>query len=298
MESLPGRVQQRRQPALGLQLRPAEAGERIVVLAFLLGDFPGEIELASCEDGGLRLRRGRIAVPAGERLEHRFLPLLRGLGQLVVGQEIHHPGRRVRIRAALEQGPDRIHAVARRREDERGLAPGGFPGVHLGAMIDQRRDGVDAARVGREVQGGRSARAGHARWIGTGRQQQLHRLGLPGGARHVQRGVAADAGRRLHGGAALEERFDERGVAALGGPVERRHAVSVGGVGILAGGEQGPDRVEVTDPRGIGHRRRRGRRRDRQTGDQEHREGGAQTTGSPHWPSPLPGWDRTPSPCP
>ncbi len=94
----------------------------------------------------------------------------------------------------------------------------------------------------------------------------------------MQRRVVPDAGYRVHGGAALQERFDEFRVTPLGGPVQGRHAVSVRGVGVLTLGKQGPYRSEVAEARGVGDRRRHGRSRNRAAGDQQRRGDGAETT--------------------
>ncbi len=90
MVPLPSRMQQSRHAALGLQLRPAEAGKRIVVLLpVVLGKFPGKVGLPGGEHCGLHLAGTRLGVPRGEYFQHGLLPLLGRLGQLVIGQQVH-----------------------------------------------------------------------------------------------------------------------------------------------------------------------------------------------------------------
>ena len=251
---LPRRVQQRRQPALGLDGRGAGVGIRLG-----LGNLAGEVALASRQHGGLDLARHRSGVARLERLQDAPLPSPGLRRQPAVGDEIDGLRRDFGIGPARQQQPDGVNPAAGRREDERRLAPGLLPRVHVGAAVEQRRERGHAAGGCRQVERSRSAgaRRGHRR--GPGREEHADRLPVAGGSGHVQRRVAADASCRVHRGAGVDQRPGHRRVVPFGGPVQGRHAVAVGGVGVLARRQQGAHRRKVARARRVGYRRRPGR---------------------------------------
>ena len=174
-------------------------------------------------------------------------------------------------------------------KNQRRLSPRRLPSVDLGSVVEQGRDRRDAAGRGRHVQRGHAAGARRRRRVRPERQQQLDDRGPSRRARYVQRRVVTDARHRVHRGAGVNQRLGHLRVAALGGPVQCRHAVAVGGVGVLPPREQGPDRLEVTRPRRIGYRcvRRCGRERgakDETRGDRDAQSGNrdARTIGCRH----------------
>ena len=255
------------------------------------GTSPGQVELPRRLHRGLHLGRRRLGVAQGESLQHCLLPLLGGLGEFIIGRQIHRLRSGAWVRPALEESTDGIHAITRRGKDQRRLPPRLLPCVHRGPVVDQGGDRRNTPGIGGKVQRGRPACARRARRVGTHREEQFDDLRLPGGARDVKRCVVPDAGHGIHGGAALEQRFQEFRIASLGSPVQGRHAVPVRGVGVLALGEQGADRRKVTEAGSIGHGRRSRRRRDPDASDQQRRESGAEASRSScqaHWFSPSP----------
>ena len=70
-------------------------------------------------------------------------------------------------------------------------------------------------------------------------------------AAQVERGVAADACLRLHVGRRRDQELGDLGVAALGRPVQRGHAVAPGRVHVRALIEERPDGLRVSLPRGL-----------------------------------------------
>ncbi len=63
--------------------------------------------------------------------------------------------------------------------------------------------------------------------VGARFEQRFDGRNAAGRARQVQRCVLTDAGHRVHVGAGVGEHFDQRGVAVLGRPVQRRHTVAL-----------------------------------------------------------------------
>ena len=72
----------------------------------------------------------------------------------------------------------------------------------------------------------------------------------------MQRRVQADARHRAGVGAAVDQQVGQLAVAALGGPVQRAHAVALRGVDVGALLQQVADRRLVAARRRIGHGRR------------------------------------------
>ena len=191
----------------------------------------------------------------------------------------------------------------RRREHQRGLPPRALPRVGVGAVVEEGRHRGRTARCGGEVQGGRARGAGGRRYVGARFDQRFDDLGVPAGARHVQRRVVPDAGHRVGGAAGLKEGLDHLGVAPLGRPVQGRHAVPVGGVDIGAGLEERADRRQVAHARCVGDGRVPRRRAPGQTagedrGEQRPRDPSSDAAGRSwklHRPTLPPRWSPAPS---
>ena len=128
------------------------------------------------------------------------------------------------------------------------------------------------------------ARARQGRRVGPGREEHAPTASpWPAVGRHVQRRVVADARRRVHRGAGVDQRPGHLRVVPLGGPVQGRHSVAVRAVGVLASRQQGSHRRKVARTRRVGYRCRpgsglgagRGRRRERRAepGPQDEPDG-------------------------
>ena len=86
-------------------------------------------------------------------------------------------------------------------------------------------------------------------------EQRLHRLGVARSARQVERRVLPDAGHGAGVGAGVDQHRRQLGVAALGGPVQRAHAVALRAVDVGALLQQRAHGVAVAAHGRVGDRR-------------------------------------------
>ena len=101
-------------------------------------------------------------------------------------------------------------------------------------MLQQRRHGLHAPGRRREVEGRGATVGGPATRIRTGAQQDRHDRGVTTLAGQMERPVVAEAGHGLHVRPGVEEERRQLRVAALRCPMERRHAVALGGINVFA----------------------------------------------------------------
>jgi hypothetical protein len=165
---------------------------------------------------------------------------------------IDHLGRQVVLGTAREQEPHHLAAIESRREHERCFVVGFIPGVDRCAMVEQRLDRVRLAGGCGQHQGRRTGR-GHHVDVGTRLAQRLDDTGLTRLAGDVNRGIAAEAGRRAHVRSGVEQRLHELEVARSSRPVERRHPITLRLVDVGALLEQRAQRFLVAAHRRIGH---------------------------------------------
>ena len=148
--TLAGGVQQRREPALCgnrridlFRIEVVCRTGRITVAGrgafFRVGrrDLPGREQLARRMHGGLHLAgRGRLTLH-DRGVEHLALSLGRRAIQRALLRDVDRLRRDARVRAALEEHTDRVGAVLRRREHQRGLAPCRLARIRIRAVIEQ-----------------------------------------------------------------------------------------------------------------------------------------------------------------
>jgi hypothetical protein len=149
----------------------------------------------------------------------------------------------VRIGAAVEQQLHRGRIARVRGEHEHRFAFGGEHGVRVLARVEQAADGGGTA-------------------VHRGEIDRPHTLAV----------------HRVHVGARREQRVHHRDIVALHGPVQRRHAVELGGIHVV-GFHERPHGGEIAAHRGV-HQRGPGLRH-RPSADEREHDAGFQRAG-PH----------------
>ena len=259
--------QQRRQAAVG----PHQIGEAERLRLFLpvgLGRRRGWRCSRTPKGGRRRRSRPRQTRPPGPEAAPRVafrrppgaggghpaapLPAV-GLVERVAGGDVHDRRGDAGVRSPPQQGRDGGGPRRPRREHEGGLTPAGLAHVGVGAMRQQRLDGVDASRLRGEVQRGGARRGQRLSIRPMGEQGRDHR-GMAGPARDVQRRVAAETGHRFGVGAGREEPAGGPRVAVPRRPVQGGHAVAARRVDVAAVRQQRPHRLVVLTHDRIGER--------------------------------------------
>jgi len=119
-------------------------------------------------------------------------------------------------------------------------------------MTQERRHGLRPVdRRCRQVQCRYAAVGGHGIGMATRLEQHHYYNGVSSPAAQVERSVAADARLRLYVGGRCDQQLGDLGMAALGGPVQRGHAVAPRFVHIHALIEERPDGFGVSPARGL-----------------------------------------------
>ena len=101
-------------------------------------------------------------------------------------------------------------------------------------MIQQERDGLDAARGGGKVKRARPARRRLGVGVAASFEQRRDNRRVGGFAGQVQRRVAADPRTGLKMGPGVDEHLRQLDKAVVRRPVQRRHAITLGHVHIRA----------------------------------------------------------------
>ena len=214
----------------------------------------GCIEFARGDHGRFNLRRRRLGAWRNHRrddlpAQRRCLAIDRRLALEVDGLRGE-----VDVGAPLDERLHRVDLAGGDREDQRRLSEFRVARVRVGARVHEHGDGLDAARGGCEVQR-RCARGRRDHRLQSGLEQCPEHGCVAVARRQMERRVPAEAGHGRHVRAREDEGVSHRGLAALGRPVKRRHAVRVGHARIGALFQQRAHRREIAAPGGVGHRR-------------------------------------------
>jgi len=195
---------------------------------------------------GLKPRPPRPCAAAGLLLELREPFLL----FLVEGLEVDDLRRDVRVRAARGQRPDDVGAAVRGREVKGALALHVLDRIHVGAVRDEELHRVGVAGLRRQHQRRRAVGRCGLR-VSAPVQQRVDHRRFAVLARDEERRITADAGGRADVRAAVEQELRELDVVLLDRPVQRRHAVGLRRVHVVAFLEERADGVAVAAHRGL-----------------------------------------------
>ncbi len=262
-------VQKRRESPLADDVRGTPAARVLVLLLFLCILVDSRlVHLAPRAHGGLNLCRcRRPCAVVRERCEHIRIPSACGAVDRALGAQIEGLGGEVRIRSPFQKRVDRVYAIPGSRKDQRRLLPLGLTPVDIGSGLDEYVDDGRVTGSGGQMQ--RRGAAGNRRGadVGAGGEQDGDYLRDAISARDVEWRILADTSNHIDCGTRVEQHLGELGVATLGSPVQRAHAVALRCVDVRTLAEKLTHRVDVSPHRRIRHRsvRRAGADEDSET---------------------------------